>query len=413
MNKQKYLESKGLSILLFVFLFLLYAVVYMTKNMFSSAMAIIVEDGFMTKSQTGMINAVYWFVYALFQVFGGFAVDRYSPYKLIMVGLAGAAVSNIIIYFNQSYFVMMAAWTFNAIIQFGIWPGVFKIVSTKIAPSMRSIAVFWLLFSTSVGLGISMLIASFVSHWKQNFLVSVISLLVMMILYAILEHFLDKRMVEEDILTNENGKKLNVGKAPMMPLILSSGLIVFLIVCLLRVAIDNGIKMMTPVMLMESYSTLPAAISTRLSSILIIFSAAGTFIAGGMRSKITSSEPKAQIILYGVSIIPLVVVCFVGHIHYIWILLALSLAVMLIHGAAPFSQSFVALHFQKYGRIGTVSGILNATASVGNVLASYIFAKMAELMPWQDVAACWLVAIIVCGVLCIAVLPKWTKFIKR
>jgi sugar phosphate permease len=147
--------------------------------MFSSAMAIIVEDGFMTKSQTGMINAVYWFVYALFQVFGGFAVDKYSPYKLIMIGLAGAAVSNLIIYFNQSYYVMMASWTFNAIIQFGVWPGVFKIVSTKIAPSMRSTAVFWLLFSTSVGLGMSMLIASFVGHWKQNFLVSVISLLIM------------------------------------------------------------------------------------------------------------------------------------------------------------------------------------------------------------------------------------------
>ena len=68
MVKEKYLESRRLSILLFLFLFFLYAVVYMTKNIFSSAMAIIVEDGFMTKSQTGMINAVYWFVYAIFQV---------------------------------------------------------------------------------------------------------------------------------------------------------------------------------------------------------------------------------------------------------------------------------------------------------------------------------------------------------
>ena len=93
--------------------------------------------------------------------------------------------------------------------------------------------------------------------------------------------------------------------------------------------------------------------------------------------------------------------------------MALSLAVMMIHGASPFSQSFVALHFEKHGRIGTVSGILNATASAGNVLASYIFAKMAELMPWQEVAISWLVAIIVCGVLCIAVLRKWTSFIKR
>ena len=413
MKREKYLESKRLSMLLFVFIFLMYAIVYMTKNMFSSAMAVIVEDGVMTKSQTGMINAAYWFVYALFQVFGGFAVDKYSPYKLIMIGLAGAALSNTIIYFNQSYFVMMAAWTFNAVIQFGVWPGVFKVVSTKLAPSMRGTAVFLLLFATSIGLGISMLVASFVSHWKQNFLVSVISLLVMMVLYAILERFLDKRMVEEDVPPDEKGEKTNSDKAPMIPLMWSSGLVAFLIVCLLRVSIDNGIKMMTPVMLMETYSTLPAALSTRLSSILIIFSAIGMFIAGGMKNKITKSEPKAQIILYGISVLPLVVVCFVGHIHYTWILMALSVAVMLIHGAAPFSQSFVALHFEKYGRIGTVSGILNATGSLGNVLASYVFAKMAELMPWQAVATSWLAVIIICGVLCIAVLPKWTRFTER
>lgn len=413
MSKNKYLESKRLSILLFVFIFLLYAVVYMTKNMFSSAMAVIVEDGYMTKSQTGMINAVYWFVYAIFQVIGGFAVDKYSPYKLIMIGLTGAMVSNIIIYFNQSYYVMMAAWTFNAIIQFGVWPGVFKIVSTKLAPSLRGTAVFWLLFSTSVGLGISMLVASFVGHWKQNFLVSVISLLVMIILYSILEHFLEKRMVEEDISSDESGKKANVDKAPMMPLMLSSGLIVFLIVCLLRGAIDNGIKMMTPVMLMESYSELPASLSTRMSTVLIIFSALGIFISGGIKNKITTSEPKAQIILYSISIIPLLVVCFVGNIHYILILFALSLAVMMIHGAASFSQSFVALHFEKHGRIGTVSGILNATASIGNVLASYVFAKMAEIMPWRWVTVGWLMTIIVCGLLCVAVLPRWTRFTKE
>lgn len=64
----------------------------MTKSMFSSAMAMIVEEGFMTKSQTGFINVVFWLVYAVFQLVGGFAVDKFSPHKLIMIGLAGAAV---------------------------------------------------------------------------------------------------------------------------------------------------------------------------------------------------------------------------------------------------------------------------------------------------------------------------------
>ncbi len=411
MKKQRYLESKNLSILLFLFMFTLYAVIYMTKNMFTSAMASIVEEGFMTKSQTGLINAMFWLVYAPFQIVGGFAVDKYSPYKLIMLGIAGAIVSNIIIYFNQSYYVMMGAWMFNGIIQFGVWPGIFKIVSTQISPKLRGTAVFWLLFSTSVGLGISMLVASFVKHWQQNFLVSIVSLLIMMALYAILNRSLDKKMVEEE-LTLKKDKDGNAEKQRMLPLIYSSGLIVFMIICLFRMAIDNGIKMVTPVMLMESYKELPAAISTRLSSILIIFSALGTFVSGAMQKKITANEPKAQIILYAVSMMPMAIICFVGRIHYLWVLAALSLTILFVHGAAAFAQSFVAFRFAKQGRSGTVSGILNATASIGNVMASYLFARMAELMPWSGVAFSWLITIFGCGILCVIVSKRWTRFIK-
>ena len=171
--------------------------------------------------------------------------------------------------------------------------------------------------------------------------------------------------------------------------------------------------MMTPVMLMESYESLPAAIATRMSSVLIIFSAIGTFVAGFMQNHITRNEARAQIILYSISLVPLIIVCFLGYIHYIWILIALCVSIMLIHGAAPFSQSFVALHFENYGRIGTVSGILNATASVGNVLASYVFARMAEVMPWRGVTASWLITIVICGLLCMLVMPKWTRFTKK
>ncbi len=413
MKKQRYIEDTRLSLLLFLFLFLMYAVVYMTKNMFSSAMAVIVEQGFMTKSQTGLINAVFWLVYALFQVVGGFAVDKYSPYKLIMIGLFGAAVSNTVIYFNQNYYVMMLAWAFNAMIQFGVWPGIFKIVSTGIAPKLRKTAVFWMLFATSVGLGLSMLVASFVTHWKHNFLVSVISLVVMMVLYALINSIVHKKTVEADVVPDNKSKNTDTSKHPMLPLMLSSGLVVFLVLCLLRVAIDNGIKMMTPVMLMESYDSLPAAIATRLSAILVIFSALGTLISGFVQKKITKNEVKAQILLYAISLPALLIVCFVGNIHYMWILACLCVSIMVVHGCGPFCQSFASLRFEKYGRIGTVSGILNATASLGNVLASYIFAKMAEIMPWSGVITSWVLTVLVCTLLCIAVLKRWTRFIKE
>ncbi len=412
MQSEKYLESKLLSFALFGFIFVLYAIVYMTKSMFSSAMATIVEQGIMTKSQTGLINGAFWAVYAVFQVIGGFAVDKHSPYKLVVLGLCGAAVANLIVYFNQSYSVIMVAWIFNAMVQFGIWPGIFKILSTQLNPETRGTAVFWILLSSSLGLGFSMLIASFVSHWKQNFLVSVVSLLTVAVLFGIFYKFLDKKMVKRFVENDGITEKIASQKTALLPLMVSSGLIVFVIVSFLRGAIDNGIKMMTPVLLMESYAQLPAAISTRISSVLVIFAALGALLAGVVQTKITRNESKAQILLYFASVIPLIFVCYVGNISYIWILCSLSCALTLIHGATPFSQSYVALHFKNHGKIGTVAGILNAAAGVGNIVASYVFARMAEIMPWSLVTLSWLISIIFCGVLSILVMPRWTRFIK-
>ena len=138
----KYTKSKKISILIFLTLFILYSVVYMTKNMFSAAMAAIVEEGIMTKSQTGAISAVFWLVYAPFQVIGGFAADKYSPFKLIVIGLVGSIAANTVIYFNQSYPVVISAWCFNAIIQFGLWPAIFKITSAQLAQRYSDILDF-------------------------------------------------------------------------------------------------------------------------------------------------------------------------------------------------------------------------------------------------------------------------------
>ena len=129
-----------------------------------------------------------------------------------------------------------------------------------------------------------------------------------------------------------------------------------------------------------------------------------------MQKRVTANEIKAQIIFYGLSVVPLTAVCFIGNVHHLLILIALCLSVLMLHGASPFTQSFVTLHFDKYGRIGTVSGIINAVASLGNIMASYIFAKMAEVMSWKDVTLSWLGAIALCIILCVFVYRCWTHF---
>ena len=127
--KRKYLVDKKLSLVLFAVVFLTYSLVYMTKNCYSAAMAAIVAEGIMTKSQTGLISAAFYIVYAPFQIVGGFAADKYPPHRLILIGTMSAGIANLLIYFfTQSYVAMLIIWSLNALAQFGIWPSIFKIV---------------------------------------------------------------------------------------------------------------------------------------------------------------------------------------------------------------------------------------------------------------------------------------------
>ncbi len=412
--KIRHLESKTLSVVLFVIIFVMYSVVYMTKNMFSSAMATIVEEGIMTKSQTGLISGVFWLVYGIFQVFGGFAADKYSPAKLIAIGITGAIISNIIIYLYPTYPVIMGAWIFNAIIQFGLWPGIFKIVSTELKESFRSTGMFWILFSTSVGLALSMLVASFVTSWLDNFMVSIISLTASLVLWIVGYGLISRKMVSEGILKRHTSKLEHPTEtADMKFVILKTGLLAIIIVSFLRTMVDNGIKMMTPVMLMESYTSIPAAIATRLSVILVVFSAIGVFITGLVRKWITTNEVKGTLGLLAISIPALILCYFVGKVHYMAILAGLSIAVAFVHSTSPMMGSFSAMRFNTYGRGGTVSGIINATASIGNVVASYAFAKIAEFAPWNIVVLIWIGGMAISVLLCVSILSVWTKFINK
>ena len=93
-----HLENKRESRHFFVFLWLMYALVYMTKNCFSGALSAIVAEGSLTLAQTTFISAAFYIVYTPLQILGGIFADRYSPEKMITVGLIGGAACNTVIF---------------------------------------------------------------------------------------------------------------------------------------------------------------------------------------------------------------------------------------------------------------------------------------------------------------------------
>lgn len=189
-----HLEDKTKSRKFFVFLWLLYALVYMTKNCFNGAMAIMVAEGVLTKSQNGFLTSMFYLVYAPLQVVSGVPADKYSPHKLITFSLLGAAVCNLTIFFCHSYRIMLIVWIVNAAVQTPLWPSVFKIESSQLFRSDRKQMIFFMSFTSSFGLALAYVSASLMPAWQYNFLFSAMVLLLLAVLLSFACAKLDKSM---------------------------------------------------------------------------------------------------------------------------------------------------------------------------------------------------------------------------
>lgn len=77
-------------------------------------MVFIVDRVLITKFETGVITAMSYVSHSIMQIVSGVVIDKINQERFITIGLLGAAAaSNIVIYFNQNYVVMLLAWSFN------------------------------------------------------------------------------------------------------------------------------------------------------------------------------------------------------------------------------------------------------------------------------------------------------------
>lgn len=406
---KKYLTDSKQSIYLFVLVFVVYALVYMTKNCFSAAMAAIVNEGIFTKSQTGLFTALFYLFYAPLQIVGGIAADKYSPAKLILIGTLGAGIANLLIYYINGYIGMLIIWTVNAVVQFGVWPAIFKIVTTQIAREHRIKAVFYINLSSIAGLFVSYLCVAFIHNWKFNFMISAVVLFVTALGFWLCYGKIEREMVNEEMGDEEIADNHSEEyKAGFFKLMLKAGIPALMLVSMIINMLYLGVKALAPVLLMESYESLTPQLSNALNIILIIGSPIGIFIA---KNRFLQKFNVVGIIalFLALSLPFLLLLTFVGKLNLILVVMAL-LMLMIAVGAGTAFLLRISLGFEKYGRTGTLSGLFNCMAALGTVLANYVFAKIAEIAGWEITTKCWFWITVFAFFLAVLTVPVWKNF---
>ena len=409
-----HLENKKISKNFFWMLWAMYAVVYMTKSCCSAAMTSIVDEGILTKSQTGLINAVFYGVYAPFQILGGVFADKYNPEKMIKIGLVGAGIANAIIFFNQNYYVMLFTWVFNAVVQFALWPLVFKIVSSQLEAEYKVKGVYFITFSSTFGLILAYLVAAVVPMWQYNFMVSAVSLFLLAVMFHFVCNYVAKFMVPDDRPANRKDKipsrQSDKPQVSTWKLFLFSGLILLIFVTALRTIVSNGIQTLSATMLMESYEQISPTIGNLLNVLVIIAGIVGLIMVNVfIYPKLIHNEVVAILILLCIAVVPVSIMTAIGRLAAPVIIVSLCVASAIMSGL-NLLMSRCSAAFAKHGKNGLASGVNNAFSSIGFMIQNYAVVVLADKAGWDAVIYLW-IGLLGISVLCMAVtLPLWSKF---
>jgi len=407
-----HLENRHISRIFFVFIWTSYALVYMTKSAFSGALSAIVAEGALTLTEASMINAAFYAVYTPLQILGGVFADKYNPERLILIGLLGSAVSNFVIFLNQNFYVMLIAWVFNAVIQFALWPAIYKIISSQLVRSDRSQMVFFISFASSGGLLFAYALSALIPKWQYNFMISAIVLIALAIFLFLLCRRYSPILVKDkpvDVTCGESA----VQSMKTSKLFLISGFYTLLVAVLLRAMVENGTKTLSATMLFQSYESISPAIGNLLNTLIILAGVAGTVLVRFfIFPRIFKNEIVAFLVMFIFALPFAVMLRFVGDLPIGLVVVSLAMIALTLSPTTLLTQHYN-MHFTKYGKNGTAAGVLNAATSLGFTLQFCVFGPVAENLGWPIVTTLWIVMIALGAVSVAFAIRPFRRFLEK
>lgn len=412
-----HLENRKESRIFFAFIWIMYSLVYTTKSCFSAALVFIKQEGVLTLTQVSFIMAMFYTVYAPLQVVGGIFADKYSPERMITVSLIGAAAANAIIFFNQSYWVMLITWTLNAVIQFALWPSVFKILSSQLVRSDRPKMVFLISLSGAFGSIIASLVAALIGeNWRYNFALSAVLLILLAIILQLfcrrLEPFLKKDRPDSERASAE--ERLPEDGLSTFRLFLVSGFLLLIAAIFLRTIVENSTKTFAATMLVDMYPTISGEIGSLLNAIVLVGSITGMILVKKvLYPRIIKNEVVGFLMMLLIALPFSLILCRIGDERIpVWVMVFSLTAVALLLTSTHLLNQFFNIKFVKFGKNGTASGIMNAASSAALALQYWILGPVGEAFGWRLV--CVIFAIIsVCAILFVVLALRPTGIFRK
>lgn len=386
---------------------LVYFVSYMTRINYGVAISEIADSLRISNQLAGMAVIGGFVAYGLGQPVFGLIGDRVKPRYMITAGLAATAACNFVISFIDDIYGMTVVWCFNGFFQAMLWPPLVRIMAQTLSGDSYRKASVSIVTAASAGTIAVYLLVPFsiwLSGWRLAFIIPALIGLVMALVWFV--------GIKGFAVQEENAEEKAMQEAPaqvrMGALVMASGLLPIMLAVVLQGALRDGITTWMPTYMSDVYS-FGNSISILSTAILPVFTILSVSAASYVQ-RFARNELKSAAFIWGAGAAAAAGLTVVFASNAAVSLLLMAILTSCMHGVNLMLISQVPMHFAQFGRISTISGILNAFTYLGSAVSIYGIAAISDQYGWRLTIMIWSVIALMGMVICASCIGRWKRF---
>lgn len=394
---------------------IVYFTSYLTRNSYNAVISEITSSLGTGADSTGLIGTCAFLTYGIGQIICGVIGDRISPRYLILSGIGATTVCNLAMPFlNGNIVLMTLLWGINGFAQAMFWPPLVRLMAEQLSKSDYDRAVVSVTTASSFGNILLYLVSPLcisVSGWDLVFYITGAIGAIMAVAWYLGTRSLPEKAVDPSDLRREDKESDEKGKPSALKKAAASGIVLILLAIILQGMLRDGLATWMPSLISDTFG-LSNAVSILTAVLLPVFAIIGIKLSAAIQNKLRN-ELLSAALLYGVGFVLTLLMLPLLSVSLVASVIVLSLITASMHGVNLLLISRVPIHFARFGKISTVSGLLNAFTYIGSAASTYGFALFSEEYGWYFTVGSWVVITALGTSLCLLTVRRWKKFITQ
>lgn len=383
-----------------------YFISYITRINYGAIISEMVESTGFKETELSMALTGNFIAYGLGQIVSGILGDKFSPKKLVSLGLIVSVSMNLLIPICTNPYQMLIVWCINGFAQAFMWPPLVKIMSGALSSDEYKKSIVKVSWGSSFGTILIYLVAPlFISYagWKSVFLFSALCGAVMIFVwnFGMARLPFGEKKVQPVLTETKKSKSANKS-------FISLAIVGIMIAIVLQGMLRDGVTTWMPEYIKDTYD-LGTAISILTGVVLPVFSIFCFNFTSAIYRKKFSNPLTCAMVLFGLGAVSsLCLAIFTGK-NVVLSVLFSALLTGAMHGVNLMLISMIPPFFEKRGNVSTVSGVLNSCTYVGSAISTYGIAVLNTRFGWGFTVGVWAAIAITGTLVCLLCIKPWRK----